>query len=63
MSNTNTDIFNWWWDLVYYKKIKHINKIKIDLPIKNDMDFVIWKIELNKDLLSFWESITEDIKE
>jgi len=63
LSNTNTDIFNWWWDLVYYKKIKHINKIKIDLPIKNDMDFVIWKIELNKDLLSFWESITEDIKE
>ena len=29
-------------------------------PIKNDMDFVSWKAELNRGLASFWESITEE---
>jgi len=48
---------------VYYRKIQHIKNIESDLPIINDKDFISWKIELNKELLSFWELITEDIKE
>jgi hypothetical protein len=48
---------------VYYKKIKSIDNFESDLSNNNDMDFVLWKVELNKDLLSFWESISEDIKE
>ena len=40
---------------MYDRKIKHIDNIESNAPIKNDMDFVSWKAELNKDLASFWE--------
>ena len=49
--------------VVYNRKIKHINNIECNLPNINEKDFISWKIEFNKDLLSFWELITEDIKE
>jgi len=47
---------------VHDRKIKHIDNIESNAPIKNDMDFVSWKAELNKDLASFWESIAEEIQ-
>ena len=49
--------------IVLDKKIKHINNIDSDVSMNNDMDFVSWKVELNKGLYSFWELITEDIQE
>ena len=48
--------------VVYNGKIKHINNIESDLPNINEKDFILWKIEFNKDLLSFWELIIEDVK-
>jgi len=49
--------------IVNDRKIKHIDNIRINASIKNDMDFVSWKVELNRELASFWESITEETQE
>ena len=49
--------------IVNDRKIKQIDNIRVDASIKNDMDFVSWKVELNRELASFWESITEETKE
>ena len=48
---------------MYGKKTKYIDSIESNIPIKNDMDFASWKAELNKELTSFWESITEETQE
>jgi hypothetical protein len=43
------------------KKYEGINKIKpkSEVPMNQDedMDFSIWKAELNKELMAFWKSI------
>lgn len=46
--------------IMYDRETKYIDNIKSNTPIKNDMDFVSWKAELNRGLASFWESITEE---
>jgi len=30
---------------------------------KNTLDFILWKTELNSELLSFWKSMTENEQE
>ena len=46
-----------------------MDKDKEDIPKQNqessldDIDFILWKIELNTELLSFWKSIEEINKE
>ena len=37
----------------------HKNKIeKID-GMEDDLEFILWKAELNKELLSFWKAISK----
>lgn len=36
------------------------SKNKKKKPPEDDFDFMLWKSELNSELLSFWRSITED---
>jgi hypothetical protein len=45
---------------MFDRKKKHIDIIDGTIQNKNDMDFKSWKVELNKELFSFWESITNE---
>jgi hypothetical protein len=47
--------------LMANKQINFIDMIENEISINNDMDFVLWKDELNRGLQLFWESITEDL--
>ena len=42
-----------------YGKLKNINNKKPETP-EEDLRFILWKAELNKELLSFWKSIMEE---
>jgi len=43
------------------KKTEEMRKIKHDnnLEPNEELQFILWKAELNKDLKSFWEYMTE----
>jgi len=51
------------------KRCRTTSKNKNDTSARNkessedDIDFMLWKIELNTELLSFWKSIVEIKKE
>ena len=45
------------------KKYGELNKIKSKenapkLP-EDDLEFILWKAELNKELMAFWKALTE----
>jgi len=42
-----------------YGKLKNINNKKPEM-LEEDFKFMLWKTELNKELLSFWESMMEE---
>ena len=54
---------------ILMKRSKRRDKDKEDTSEQNqessldDIDFILWKIELNTELLSFWKSIEEINKE
>lgn len=43
--------------MVVSEEVRSLNKKQPDL--KEDIDFMLWKNELNKELVSFWESLEE----
>ena len=40
-------------------KLKNIDNKKSETP-EEDLRFILWKAGLNKELLSFWESMMEE---
>jgi hypothetical protein len=42
-----------------YGKLKNIDNKNPEMP-EEDLRFILWKAELNKELLSFWESMMEE---
>ena len=45
------------------KKYGELNKFKTkennNNPPKDDLEFMLWKAELNKELMAFWKELTE----
>ena len=54
---------------ILMKKHKRMGNIKNDKSsnikqkFEDDIDFMLWKMELNTELLSFWKSIVKSNKE
>jgi len=47
------------------KKYGVINNLKLkekvpNSPVEEDLKFILWKAELNKELMDFWKSITKN---
>ena len=49
--------------VVWMKKYGGINKMKpkedVPKPPEEDLEFILWKAELNKELMAFWRSMIE----
>jgi hypothetical protein len=41
-------------------KLRNNKSPRRDASLEEDLQFILWKAELNKELLDFWKLITED---
>jgi cysteinyl-tRNA synthetase len=52
-----------YWQVEKVKKYGELNKFKpkenTHNPPKDDPEFILWKSELNKELMEFWKTLTD----